>query len=83
MNFGTTLYNLRKERNLSMRELAKESDVSQAYISQIENNKRNTPNIIVLKKLAKGLGVNEIDLMYEAGYINEEDQKILKETEMQ
>lgn len=51
---GIIIRNMRKERNLSGKELSQLSGVSTAYISKIENERPNvSPSII--RKLAKGL----------------------------
>ena len=41
MKFGEYLANKRKEREMSLRMLAKELDVSPTYLSDVENNRRN------------------------------------------
>ncbi|MER2060007.1 MAG: helix-turn-helix transcriptional regulator [Niallia sp.] len=66
--FGKSLRNLRKEKGLSIRELGKRSEVSHAYISQLENGVRNIPKPKIINKLAKGLGMPFIELMRVAGY---------------
>ena len=56
---------------MSLKEVAKRSGVSHPYLSQIENNKRNTPKPDMIRKLAKGLNVPYVELMQEAGYVDE------------
>ncbi|NCC69288.1 MAG: XRE family transcriptional regulator, partial [Clostridia bacterium] len=53
---GERVQELRKEREMSERELAKKADVSQGYISQIEHNSI-VPSMNVLLKIASALGV--------------------------
>ena len=48
---------LRIKRKLSQSELAKLTGLSQAYINELENGKKNNPTYEVLQKLAKALGV--------------------------
>lgn len=55
---GTRLKKARKNANLSLTDVEKRIDVSNAYLSQLENNKRNNPSMDLLKKLAKLYGVN-------------------------
>lgn len=55
---GTFIRQLRVEKNMSIRQLAKYAGVSPAYISQIENNYRKNPTQHILRSLANGLGVN-------------------------
>ncbi|MBT2735182.1 helix-turn-helix domain-containing protein [Bacillus sp. ISL-7] len=82
MEFNEYLKKLRKENNLSIRQLALYSDVSSAYLSQIETGSRGIPSPDVLKKLCKPLKVSYEELMQAAGYIEEENQsKISKHDE--
>ena len=46
----------RKEQNITQKELALRTGITQADISRIENGSRN-PSLNMLKKLAKGLGM--------------------------
>jgi len=47
----------REYKKIKMNELAKNIGISSAYLSQIENNKRN-PTIDTLKMIAKELGID-------------------------
>jgi len=47
----------REYKHIKMNELAKNVGISSAYLSQIENNKRN-PTIDTLKNIAKELGID-------------------------
>lgn len=69
IEFGLYLRNLRKENNLSIRQLAERSNVSNAYLSQVENGKRSSPSPEILKKLSEHLNVSYDELMNKAGYI--------------
>jgi transcriptional regulator with XRE-family HTH domain len=53
---GRGIQKLRKERNLSLDDLAKRSGVSKSMLSQIESGKVN-PTIATVWKIANGLGV--------------------------
>lgn len=68
MNFREYLKKKRKEEKLSMRKLASLTDISQAYLSQLESGKRSTPTPDILSKLAKGLNVPYKDLLNAAKY---------------
>ena len=46
----------RKEKNITQKELSLRTGITQADISRIENGSRN-PSLNMLKKLAKGLGM--------------------------
>ena len=61
MSFGEKLKNLRKERNLSIKELSERSGVSVVQISNYEHN-RYVPNAINVNKLADALGCSYEDL---------------------
>lgn len=66
--FGKYLRSLRKSKNLTLKELANLSEVSQSYITNVENNKRGIPSPDILKKLSEPLGVDYEELMIKAGY---------------
>jgi transcriptional regulator with XRE-family HTH domain len=65
---------LREERNLSTRQVARLSGVSNAYISQIENNERGIPSPKILDKLAPVYKVDYGYLMELAGHIKHIDK---------
>ena len=46
----------RKERNMTQKELAEKTGITQADISRIENGTRN-PSLDMIKRLAKGMGM--------------------------
>ncbi|WP_233882552.1 helix-turn-helix domain-containing protein [Brevibacillus laterosporus] len=71
MDFGKYLKNIRESRSLSVRELAKRSDVSHSHISQIETGQRGIPKPDTIKKLADGLNIPFDELMQYAGYIEQ------------
>jgi transcriptional regulator with XRE-family HTH domain len=56
MNIGATIENLRKSKGMTQGELAEKSKIKQAYISQIENNKKE-PNLSTLRDISFALGV--------------------------
>lgn len=49
-----TLEDLRKQRKMTRKQLAKLSDISEAYLSMLENKKR-MPTIETINNLAKAL----------------------------
>lgn len=73
--FGKYLRNLRTLQKISIRQLALYSKVSNSYISQIENGKRNIPNPEILEKLAPYLKVPYNELMEKAGYIKPDNNE--------
>ncbi len=60
--FANKLKIIRKERNLSQEELALLCDIDRTYIGRIENLKRN-PTLVILDKLANGLGIDISELL--------------------
>jgi transcriptional regulator with XRE-family HTH domain len=62
---------LREGQKLSVREAAAKSGVSVSYITQIENERRKTPSLEVLKKLAPAYIVPVRDLLKAAGYMDD------------
>jgi transcriptional regulator with XRE-family HTH domain len=60
---GVTLKRLRESKGLSQLQLAKQADVAQAYISEMEAGAKKNPGIETLRKLAKALGVPVTELL--------------------
>ena len=71
MSFGSYIKGLREQNNLSQRDLAEKSGVSNAEISRLETGERKKPSPMVLKALSTYLGVPYEALMQQAGYIEE------------
>ena len=55
VDFGSALQFFREERNLSLRELGKLSDVDHAYIHRLESGDKGAPSVEILEKLFRGL----------------------------
>lgn len=62
---GEHIRNIRKEKGLSIRELARRSGVSNAYLSQLENGKTQNPSYEIIGKIAKGLKTNVAEILNE------------------
>lgn len=62
IDFGVHLRKLRDEHNMSLQDLANESDISKITIYRIENAKLN-PTLDTLISLAKGLNMNLTELV--------------------
>lgn len=78
MTFGDRIRELRKGKNLTLRELAIKVKVTFTYISKIENQKLSFgeyPGEDLIRKLAKVLGVNEDELLLLAEKIPEDIKK--------
>ncbi len=55
-NIGKKIMEIRKGKNISQQELALKSDLSQPFISHLEQDKRS-PTINTLYKIANGLDI--------------------------
>lgn len=53
--FGFLLRNLREQRELSLRDLAKLADIDHAYIYRLETGDKESPSEEVLSKLSRAL----------------------------
>ncbi len=60
---GTIIYNERKRKNLTMKELADQIGVSESMISYYENGKRS-PKLSTLKKLADVFSLSAQEMMF-------------------
>lgn len=67
--FGQTVRRLRKERQLTQKEIAKKVGIDVTYLSKIENGKLNPPAHDKIEKLANILGVDSDFLITEAGKV--------------
>ena len=75
---GQYLKNIRESLGYSTHDINKLCEISQSYISLMENGKRR-PSPIILKKLASAYFLDYIDLYEKAGYIDlAEKEKIDK-----
>ena len=66
-NFGHFLKSLRERQRMSLRDVEKESGVSNAYIAQIERGDRPAPSPEILRKLAGAYKVTVRELLMRAG----------------
>ncbi|MBX3535113.1 MAG: helix-turn-helix domain-containing protein [Xanthobacteraceae bacterium] len=74
---GTYLASIRSDRKLTLRQVeeATSKEVSNAYLSQIENGKIAQPSPNVLHALAEIYAIDFPQLMEMAGYITEKKKK--------
>jgi transcriptional regulator with XRE-family HTH domain len=56
MNLGNTIKDLRKHKGFTQDEFAGKCDITQTYLSQIENDQRE-PNLSTLKEISKQLDI--------------------------
>ncbi|WDL98865.1 helix-turn-helix domain-containing protein [Alicyclobacillus sp. ALC3] len=68
---GARIRYLRKQLNLSLKDLERMTGVSPSYINRLENNSRKAPSVPIIYKLAPVLGVSPQELME----MNEEEQR--------
>lgn len=67
---GNYLKEKREWSGLTLKELSAKIDYSAAYISMVENGKKEKPSYEFLSEIAKGLELNYHALLYFAGYID-------------
>ncbi|RLI97253.1 MAG: XRE family transcriptional regulator [Candidatus Aenigmatarchaeota archaeon] len=67
-NLGSFLKRTREEKDMKLRVVEELVGISNAYLSQLENNKIANPSPKVLHKLAGCYGVSYVQLMQLAGY---------------
>lgn len=73
LNFGQAITELRRERGLNQRELAAKvrkqegGVISQQYLNDIENGRRNPSNDFLIAELARALNADPAYLSYLAG----------------
>ncbi|WHZ06853.1 MAG: hypothetical protein OJF59_000606 [Cytophagales bacterium] len=67
-NYGEYIKALRESKGLTLREVEKQSEVSNAYLSQLESSKIKQPSPTTLYKLAELYGIKYEVLMEKVGY---------------
>lgn len=70
--FGTFLRAQRRMANLSLREMAKRTKVSNAYLSQIERG-LHAPSVRVLRSIAGALDLSAEAMLAHAGLLDDEE----------
>jgi transcriptional regulator with XRE-family HTH domain len=73
MSLDKRLKSLRKSLGLTLRNVEQKTDISNAYLSQLENGKAKSPSPAVLLKLSNLYEIDQIELLQLAGYINEKE----------
>lgn len=78
MSIGEKIKSYRKAKKLTQVELAKKSNISRSYLTDIENDRYN-PSIETLKSIAKSLEISLGDLVSDddvsKNQLNEKDKK--------
>lgn len=70
---GDRIKKIRKEKDMSISELAEKAGVAKSYLSSIERNKQTNPSIQFMEKVSVALGVSVNDLLYDASEVKIED----------
>ena len=65
MNLGTTIRRLRKEKKLTLKQVAEQANVSEGFLSQVENNV-NSPSVETLVNICNAIGINAGDVLNQA-----------------
>ncbi|MBK9097501.1 MAG: helix-turn-helix transcriptional regulator [bacterium] len=68
MSFGTDIKNMRESKRLTLRDVERETEISNAYLSQLESDKVKQPSPLMLYKLAQLYEVPYETLMEKVGY---------------
>ena len=67
-NYGGYFKALREAKSMTLRDVEKKADVSNAYLSQLESGKVKQPSPLTLYKLSEIYGVSYEVLMEKVGY---------------
>jgi transcriptional regulator with XRE-family HTH domain len=67
-NYGEYFKALRESKGMTLRDVEKKADVSNAYLSQLESGKIKQPSPLTLHKLSKLFDVSYEILMEKVGY---------------
>lgn len=78
---GEKIRELRKEQNLSLDQLAQQSKVSKAYLSQMENGESDRPSAEILYRIATALGTSIASLLGKTMSADTNDVEIPKSLE--
>lgn len=68
---GLFLKEVRKHKGLTATEVWRAVDINDSVLSNLENEKTQNPDPLVLKKLAHFYNINVIELYVRAGYLDE------------
>lgn len=71
-NLAKIIKDAREAKNISQRELARQTGIDNNTISQIEKGERKKPNSLSLQKLSQALDLDFGLLMLESGYTQED-----------
>src|SRR5713101_7372527 len=80
MEFGQRLRDLRKQKNLSQRDLAARVGIDFTYLSKIEGGRLDPPSEIVIRHIAQVLDADEDELINLAGKVPKDLKAVLEES---
>jgi transcriptional regulator with XRE-family HTH domain len=60
---GAVVRRLRRREGLTQVRLAQRAGIDQGYLSQLESGKRANPSAVIVKRLARALGVRVTELL--------------------
>lgn len=63
MTIGDNIRRIAEEKNISFYRICKDGKISNSYMSDLINNKRNNPSIDILRRISKVLGVSIEELI--------------------
>lgn len=69
---------VRIKKQISLKRLSEQTDISRAYLYDLENNRRVNPSLRILEDISKILEVNIKDLFYTIADIEELKQEMYK-----
>ncbi len=72
---------IRTEKQVSLKHLSEQTDISRAYLYDLENNRRVNPSLRILYDIAQALNVNIKDLFYTAADIEDLRQEMHRRIE--
>lgn len=75
---GQVIREKRKEKGISLRELARRIDISHPYLSQLENGRNDSPSPLILYSLSNELDISFTYLIYLSNTDSGIDNKLLE-----
>src|SRR6266566_5895291 len=80
MEFGQRLRALRKQKNLSQRDLAARVGIDFTYLSKIEVGRLDPPSEVIIRRIAQVLEADEDELINLAGRVPKDLKAVLEES---
>ena len=80
MEFGQRLRDLRKQKNLSQRDLAAQVGIDFTYLSKIEGGRSDPPSEVIIRRIAQVLEADEDELINLAGKVPKDLKAVLEES---